>query len=53
MLYRIMQIIRSGKVLRLQRLIEIRGKTFAVVLFVQYSLTSLINLRWKTFAVPS
>ena len=33
--YRIMQIICSGKLLQLQRLVEIGGKTFAVVLFMQ------------------
>ena len=28
-----MQIVRGGKLSQLQRLVEIRGKTFAVVLF--------------------
>ena len=34
--YRIMQIVRSGKLSWLQRLVEICGKTFVVVSFMQY-----------------
>ena len=47
--YRIMQIIRGGRLSRLQRLIEIHGKTFAVVSFMQYLLTSLMKLLLENF----
>ena len=52
-IYRIMQIVHGGKISRLQHLVEVRGKTFAVVSFMQYLLTSLMKLCWKTFAVAS
>ena len=32
----IMQIIHGGKLLQLQHLVEIHGKTFAIVSFLQY-----------------
>ena len=47
-----MQIVCNGKLLWL-RPIEIRGKTLAVASFMQYLLTSLMKLSWKTFAVAS
>ena len=34
--YHIMQIVRGEKFLQLQHLVELHGKTFAVVSFVQY-----------------
>ena len=34
--YCIMQVVHGGKLSRLQHLVEIRGKTFAVLLFMQY-----------------
>ena len=56
--YCIMQIIHGGKHSRLQCLVEICGKAFAVVLFMQYLLTSLVifsleNFCCKTSAVAS
>ena len=47
--YRIMQIVHGGKLLWLQCLFEIRGKTFVVVLFMQYLLTSFVKLSLKNF----
>ena len=41
-----MQIVHGGKLLRLQHLVEIHGKTFMVVLFMQY----LIDQLYETFA---
>ena len=35
-IYCIMQIVHSGKLLQLQCLVEIHGKTFMIVLLVQY-----------------
>ena len=44
--YRIMQIVHSGKLLRLKHLVEISRKTFAVVSFMHY----LIDQLYETFA---
>ena len=46
-----MQIVRGGKLLRLQHLVEIRGKTFTVVSFMQYLLTSFMKLLMENFRV--
>ena len=48
-IYHIMQIVRSGKLLQLQRLVEIHGKTFVVVSFMQYLLTIFMNLSLENF----
>ena len=50
LIYRIMQIIRGEKLSWLHCLVEIREKTFAVVSFMQYLLTSLIKLSLKKFS---
>ena len=42
--YHIMQIVHSGKLSWFQRPVEIHGKTFAVVSFMQYLLTSFMKL---------
>ena len=47
------QIVRIGKLSRLQHLVEICGKTFTAMSFVQYLLTSFMKIHWKTFAVAS
>ena len=57
-LYCILQIVCGGKLSRLQRLIKICRKTFAVVSFMQYLLTSFMklsleNFHWKAFALAS
>ena len=44
-----MQIVHSGKLLWFQCLAEIRGKTFVVVLFMQYLLTSFMKLSVENF----
>ena len=44
-----MQIVRDGKLSRLQHLIEIRGKTVAIVSSMQYLLTSLNELMLENF----
>ena len=44
-----MQMFRSGKLSRLQRLVEIYGKTFTVVSFMQYLLTSFMKLSLENF----
>ena len=44
-----MQIICGGKLSRLQHLIEICRKTFAVVSFMQYLLTSFMKLSLENF----
>ena len=51
--YYIMQIVHSGNLLRFQRFIEIRGKTFAVVSLMQYLLTRSMKLSLETFAIVS
>ena len=43
--YRIIQMVRGGTLLQLQRLVEICGKTFMVVSFVQY----LIDWLYENF----
>ena len=47
--YHIIQIVRSEKFSRLQCLVEIHRKTFAVVLFMQYLLTSLTKRLLENF----
>ena len=44
-----MQIIHGEKLSQLQRLVEIRGKTFTVVFFMQCLLTSLMKLLLENF----
>ena len=44
-----MQIVHGGKFSWLQRLVEIHGKTFAVVSFMQYLLTSFMKLLLENF----
>ena len=46
-----MQIVRGGKLLQLQRLVEIRGKIFMVVSFMQYLLTSFMKFSLENFCV--
>ena len=47
--YCIMQIVCGGKLTLLQCLVEICGKTFAVVLFMQYLLSSFMKLSLKNY----
>ena len=47
--YMIMQIMHGVKLLWLQSLVEIRGKTFVVVSFMQYLLTSFMKLSLENF----
>ena len=49
--YRIMQIIRGGKVSRLHDLFVIRGKTFAIVQQFETPYNKNEKIRWKTFAI--
>ena len=45
-----MQIVRSGKLLWLQRLVEIHGKIFMVVSFMHSLLTSFMKLSLENFS---
>ena len=46
-----MQIVRSGKVLRLHGLLVIRGKTFAIVQQFEIPYNENEKIRWKTFTI--
>ena len=52
-IYGIMQIIRGGKLLWLKHLIDICGKTFTVVSFVQYLFDQLYENLLENFVVAS
>ena len=47
--YRIMQIVRGGKVSRLHDLFVIRVKTFAILQQFETPYNKKENIRWKTF----
>ena len=49
--YRIMQIVRGGKVSWLHDLLVIRGKTFAIVQQFETPYNKKEKIRWKTFAI--
>ena len=49
--YRIMQIVRGGKLSRLHNLVVIRGKTFAIVQQFETPYNKKEKIRWKTFAI--
>ena len=49
--YRIMQIVRGGKISRLHDVLVIRGKTFAIVQQFEIPCDKKEKIRWKTFAV--
>ena len=51
--YRIMQIVRGGKVLRLHDLLVICGKTFAIVQQFETPYDKKEKIGWKTFAIGS
>ena len=46
-----MQIVRGGKVSRLQDLLVIHGKTFAIVQLFETPYKKKENICWKTFAI--
>ena len=50
-IYRIIQIVPSGKVLLLHDLLVIRQKTFAIVQQFETSCNKKEKIRWKTFAI--
>ena len=49
--YRIMQIVRGGKLSRLHDLLVICGKTFAIVQQFETPYNKKEKIRWKTFAI--
>ena len=49
--YRIMQIVRGGKVSWLHDFLVIRGKTFAIVQQFETPYNKKEGIRWKTFAI--